>query len=471
MVERRMSRRFAATVLLFFTLFLQGFGLTAADAADETSQTDSVAPSTATLQDVLPLTGDLYVVFGGRRISALPARLRVDDQASPLAYSLDLRRPAEYGDRWTGAAVIPNSDGTFPTNFTGVRNIELATVVARGSLNSRLIPPDGDLEYAARQIAIWSLTSQLQVNPSSVPNRAVRQRALALLDLAGKDATFPIQLSSHGVSIYLRSVSGNTVTLSVKLELEANRRLQDPADVDISLDGQLISVRTGEETRVTGAAGSYRVDGATPLPALPDDDPDKAGPNNFANIVLDRNTSVVDVTANWVNVTATPGLLFLADGASAPMLTADETVLNINDGNSTSLDPADYGGPAELVNAAATWVFAHLPTWLLWLSLFAFLYVVSRAGVIGDAFLRLLAAPFRRPWDRRHANETSHNVRCVRIEGPTTERAIASATALLGTDRPVDVRVVQLEKRRLLRLDLPAIVEVSAVASAKSDDT
>src|SRR5262245_6192077 len=61
--------------------------------------------ATATTQDLLSRIPQLSIIWHGRRISAMPFRIRILDEASPLAYSLDIRRPVKYGDSWAAISL------------------------------------------------------------------------------------------------------------------------------------------------------------------------------------------------------------------------------------------------------------------------------------------------------------------------------------------------------------------------------
>jgi hypothetical protein len=62
-------------------------------------------PATATLQNIFDRQPALSVRWNGKSVSALRVRLRLLNQASPLAYSLDIRRSAEYGDSWAAISL------------------------------------------------------------------------------------------------------------------------------------------------------------------------------------------------------------------------------------------------------------------------------------------------------------------------------------------------------------------------------
>ena len=89
--------------------------------------------ATATTQDLLDPVRGLSVVWHGKRVSALPFRIRLLDQASPLAYSLDIRRPTAYGDSWTGISLgSPADPQARSLPAIGIPDPLTAEAIARG---------------------------------------------------------------------------------------------------------------------------------------------------------------------------------------------------------------------------------------------------------------------------------------------------------------------------------------------------
>ena len=97
--------------------------------------------ATATTQDLLSPVRALSVIWHGRTISALPFRIRLLDQASPLAYSLDIRRPVAYGDSWTGISLGNPADRQARSlSQLGVINPLVAEAIARGDVTAAKPP-------------------------------------------------------------------------------------------------------------------------------------------------------------------------------------------------------------------------------------------------------------------------------------------------------------------------------------------
>ena len=165
--------------------------------------------ATATTQDLLDPVHRLSVVWHGKRVSALPFRIRLLDQASPLAYSLDIRRPAAYGDSWTGISLgSPADPQARSLPAIGIIDPLVAEAIARGDAPSgkSAMLATTDRELAARQVAIWAATNNLPLTPKTVPNAALRRRARQLLaDTAG--ISVPLQTASHTVQIFIRDTT------------------------------------------------------------------------------------------------------------------------------------------------------------------------------------------------------------------------------------------------------------------------
>jgi len=151
------------------------------------------------LQEILPFDEPLSIQVDGVSVSALPMRVRVANQASPLAYSLDFRRQPEYGQTWNS---VNGSGEQSSLSRANIRSLAGAMLIARGGSPSGAEPvgAESDVEYAARQVAIWSLSSLLKIDSSSVPNEALRSRAtewVAFVDAARDRVVVPLQPGSY----------------------------------------------------------------------------------------------------------------------------------------------------------------------------------------------------------------------------------------------------------------------------------
>jgi hypothetical protein len=391
--------------------------------------------ATATTQDLLDPVRGLSVVWHGRRVSALPFRIRLLDQASPLAYSLDIRRPAAYGDSWTGISLgSPADPQARSLSAIGIIDPLVAEAIARGNAPSGkpVVPATTDMELAARQVAIWAETNNLALTPKTVPDAALRRRARQLLAGAA-GFSVPLQAASHSVQIFIRDTTANTVQLAVTIGIDPNTQLSTVENIDLYLDGVRCPIKTQARTHIVrGSDGTYHTDKPVPL------DP-KTHSIDIAEVDLDRNTKVVDATANWVNVTSDPGLVMAGADAAPPLVTAEPAVLNFT--TTTQLNPSDYTNPEQLLSNSGIAFLTTVPArWVLLILVLA-LYFLSRAGRIADAGIVWLV--------RRKPKETPRvNPAAVEAEAATEDEAIRAGLAALNLTRPEDVVVTILQTPR-----------------------
>ncbi len=391
--------------------------------------------ATATTQDLLDPVRGLSVVWHGRPMSALPFRIRLLDQASPLAYSLDIRRPAAYGDSWTGISLgRPAAPEDRSPSAIGITNPLVAEATARGDAptDKPAVPATSDKELAARQVAIWAATNNIALTPKSVPNAALRRRARQLLaDTAG--ISVPLQAASHSVQIFVRDTTANTVQLAVTIGLDPNTHSTTVQNIDLYLDGVRCPIQTQAQTHIVrGSDGTYHADQPVPL------DP-KTHSTDVAEVDLDRNTKVVDATATWVNVISDPGLVMAGAGAAPPLVTAEPAVLNFT--STTQLNPADYTNPEQLLSNVGTQFLTTVPGWAVWVVLVLALYLLPRVGRIVDAaFLRIAR---RKPKEAPRVNPAT-----VEAEATTEDEAIRVGLLALNLTKPDDVVVTILQAPR-----------------------
>lgn len=384
--------------------------------------------ATATTQDLPNPVPGLSVIWHGKRVSALPFRIRLLDQASPLAYSLDIRRPAAYGDSWTGISLgRPDHPEDRSLSSTGIADPVLAEAIARGDAPSDRAPAlvGSDEELAARQVAIWSATNSIALTPRTVPNARLRRRARRLL-AGARNIDVPLQTASHSVQIFVRQTTANTVQLAVTLGIDPNAHLTTVENIDLYLDGVRCPIRTQALTHVERRSdGTYHADRPQPLDR-------KTHSIDVAEVNLDRNTKVVDATADWVNVVSEPGLVMAGAGAAPPLVTAEPAVLNFT--SSTRLDPSDYTNPEQLLSNVGTAFLTTVPGWAVWVVLVAALYLIPRVGRLADAaFLRLA---------RRNPQRAPQlSLATVEVEAATQDEAIRAGLQALNLTTPEDVVV------------------------------
>jgi hypothetical protein len=414
--------------------------------------TGDPSAATATLQDLQDQQPAFTVRWLGRTASALPMRLRVLNQASPLAYSLDIRRQPSYGDAWTAISLgEPSNPESRSLPQVGVFNPLPSELIARGGAppDQQPVPATGLLEQAARQVAIWSFTNGLPLTAAAVPNARLLSRAQQLAAMDNGAPPVPLQAADHGVQIFIRETTANTVRLAIILNVDPNTHPSTAQNIDLYLDGLRFPVRTQARTSIVYHDGAYH-----------SQKPRSRGvhaPTEVAEVNLDRNTKVVDASAVWVGVRSDPGLVFVSGGAAPPVLTADESVLNFR--TSTRLDPANYTSPRQLLDKAGTDLLARLPSAWVWIVLVVGLYLIPKAGREADAFFRLI----KRLWRWGQPSPPLVRPYMVTVEAPTVHDAIQAGLTALGLTQAsaVDVTTLESAKNRLFGRSRPAKVRLS----------
>jgi hypothetical protein len=411
----------AAVVLVY--VLAGSFALSGEALADGTPQL-----ATATTQDLLDPVRGLSVIWHGKPVSALPFRIRLLNQASPLVYSLDIRRPARYGDSWTGISLGSPADSQARSQASiGIIDPLRAEAIARGDApaSKPIAPATSDEELAARQIAIWTLTNNIKLTPKTVPNAALRRRARQLLaDTAGIQV--PLQAASHSVQIFVQDSTANTVQLAITIGLDPNTHSTTPQSIDLYLDGVRCHVQTQALTHIKRRSdGTYYSQKPTPEPQTSTD---------VAEVDLARNTQVVDATANWVNVTSDPGLVMAGADAAPPIVTAEPAVLNFT--TTTQLDPSQYTNPEQLLNNQGTAFLTTLSGYEVWVVLLLALYFLPRVGRLID---KTAITAWHARQNRRQVPPAAVNPTMVEVEATTANEAIRAGLLALNLTTPDDV--------------------------------
>jgi hypothetical protein len=433
-VIRGGSRRLGKVVFscAFVLVALAGLASSGRALADDGPQV-----ATATTQDLLSPVQGLSVIWQGRTVSALPFRIRLLDQSSPLAYSLDIGRDVAYGDSWTGISLgSPTDQQARSLPQVGILNPLVAEAIARGDISAPKPPhfATTDFELAARQVAIWASTNGLRLNPKTVPNGALRRRAERLLADANRVRSVPLQAASHSVGIFVQGTTANTVQLIVTIGLDPNTHPTQPQNIDLYLNGVRCPIRTQAVTSIQQQSnGSYYAE--RPIPLNP-----STNSTAIAKVDLHRNTQVVEATANWVNVISGPGLVMGGNGAAPPLVTAENAVLNFS--TTTQLNPSQYNSPEQLLNNAGTAFLTTLPGWLVWVILLLALYFVPR---VGRGIDRLLATGWRRVRPKPKQSPLAKvDPATVEVEAATEDEAIRIGLLALHLTRPEDVEITIL---------------------------
>lgn len=421
-----------------------------------TSLTDP-SPVTAGLQNLPDAQTGLSVIWNKQVVSALPFRIRILDQASPLAYSLDIRRRATYGTHWSTLSLGEPSDSS-ARSFTqlGVANPLPAELIARGGADSFHEPvmPTTDLEYAARQVAIWSVTNQLTLDSRTVPNADLLVRARQLLRIGQTNAKVPLQVTKYGVQIFVRETTADTVRLAVQLSTDnPSAILNHTQDIDLFLDGTRCKITTRQRTEIRLDHGVYTDGQKTSL--------DKNGSTSIAEVDLHRNTKVVDASAAWVGINSDPGLALVSDGAAPPIITADHALLHFE--SSARLDPANYTGPRQLLDKTGIVLLGRLPNWLIVPAIAAGLYLLSRLGKLVDVGVLSFVHILR----RTKKAEPRLSAGTVVAEGASVNQAVQTALEALAINSADDIDIVVLQSPHhpIFGPDRPARVEVRVTSS------
>jgi hypothetical protein len=442
------SSRVLLGALLSIWIVILPLGSAAADSLTDPS------PVTAGLQNLPDAQAGLAVMWNKQVVSALPFRIRILDQASPLAYSLDIRRRATYGSRWSTLSLGEPSDSS-ARSFAqlGVANPLPAELIARGGADSFHEPviATTDLEYAARQVAIWAVTNSLALNPRTVPNADLLLRAKQLYQRGQADIKVPLQVTKYGVQIFVRETTANTVRLAVQLSTDnPGNTLDHTQDIDLYLDGTRCQITTQQRTEINLKHGVYTDAKKTPLG-------DK-GSTSIAEVDLHRNTKVVDASAAWIGIDANPGLPLVNDGAAPPIITADKAILHFE--SSTRLDPANYTGPRQLLDKTGIVLLGRLPNLLIIPAIALALYVLSRLGRMIDSGFKWGYAKVRR---KKAAVVPRVSASTVVAEAPSVAEATQAALMALDSSsvNDVDIVVVETPHQPIFGRARPAKVRVS----------
>jgi hypothetical protein len=289
----------------------------------------------------------------------------------------------------------------------------------------------------------------------------VLSRAQDLADLTKNASEVPTQPADHGVQIFIRETTANTVRLAIVLDVDVNTNLITPQQIDLYLDGIPCTVLTQSSTRIHHQRGSgkiqpcvnnseYSLEPSKPLGA--------ESSVQVAEVILDRNTRVVDASAVWRGVQVDPGMVLVSDGTPPPLLTAEPAVLNFR--VSTRLDPSTYTSPSELLSTAGAFLLALVPGPLIWFVLLLALYLLPKASRGADRFFRWLG-PKIRPVEQ---DTVVVHPTTVTVEAKTIAAAIQAGLATLERDSAssLDIVILQRPARAWLDKGRPARLRMSA---------
>jgi hypothetical protein len=249
-----------------------------------------------------------------------------------IAYSLDLTHQ-----------VVPAATQWSATSRTtpGISGVRSASWIANVH-QSRTTLASTALELAARQIAIWHYTSRLPIRHSSVPNSAVRARALELTRGAthGKPPS-DVNPVSVGIAATLANVDTDRITMSVLLSINGENSFCNEQKLDIRVNGRWGVVKTGARTELHNAGpGRYK---APQVAALPGQPCRHGRPRDFneARFTMDRPSEGTSVEIDW-NITLTGTNVFQADNGAPSLLVEGGDKPKLQFRQTLPLDPSTF---------------------------------------------------------------------------------------------------------------------------------
>jgi hypothetical protein len=339
-------RRFARLL----ALVVCGTALAAWDAMPASGLPVATGPTAISAQLQQP-GGDSAVDLlhiDGRAIHATPGYFYVQGQDTTRAYTLDPGRPVSTSD--TTWHAVPLKTG-------GLHGIATALWMLHGRLPGR--PLAGDLEAAARQIAIWAKGDALPIDPATVPNHRLSRRALLLARAAPNNYSASPQPTALALSAFVEHVSGNTVEVMANVTDEKEDTFDDSQRIDLRVGGRWATLRTHWQWDVNpqqrGKALAVHRSGAAP-------------DNSTLIARILHVTGVTQLELFW-NVNLNPGIAMMPNGDAPVIITADPIKLGMPEtlkiGTAT---PATGSWTNWLLGLGAGWLSALLATLGLWRS-------------------------------------------------------------------------------------------------------
>ena len=193
-------------------------------------------PATVTYLGLGPGYADVYDPGTGPE-DAGSYRFEIDGQ-EVLAYcadvTLDLNDTASF-------SLIPAADSAVP-------NVGAAAWVAVNAATIGTPLADADSETAAVQLAVWSRTNSITVDPATVAYEPIRTRALELISAIGAN-TLPSGPTTFKGTLEATVVAG-TATLTATITEDDNTPIPDVA-VDFTAGSATGSATTGPDGRAT----------------------------------------------------------------------------------------------------------------------------------------------------------------------------------------------------------------------------
>lgn len=315
----------------------------------------TVVPTTAVASEPEPITAQLQqpgeepgdiVRVDGRVVHASPGYFYVQGQATTLAYTLDARRPP-----LTSITVWH----AVPLSTAGLDGVATALWTINAHLPGVALP--GDLEGAARQIAIWAKAGTLVIAPDTVPEAVLRRRALLLTRAAPNSYPPNNQPTALALSAFVQHALGDEVNVVVNVADSMEDTFTEPQRIDLRINGRWTTVAT---------RGRFDVDPAQRGARLGSHRSGSAPDNNTAIARILHVTGVNELELFW-NVSLEPGIAMMPSGDAPAIMTSTAVKLVLPDTLDVGTAVAASSSPASwLVGLGAGWLSALLAALGLW---------------------------------------------------------------------------------------------------------
>jgi hypothetical protein len=362
-------------------------------ASADTVASTGLMPITATVQSELQPT--VTTAVGGQARSAMPVIVRINDEVSAYALSLD----DAYGAVTTAPLVaVP------PTQSGGAQSATEDTPGLYALATAQWLAQHGDsvgspisnyyLELAAEQLAIWSVGNALPIERGTVTDALVAERARQLVALSPSSYDFE-QPTAVDETLYVRQATANQVQVGVDLTDQSEDTFDNPQKLDVRYAGQWVVAHTGEASDLFIKRGKLRI---KVVGQAPDD--------NTAYIAVPRTDNTSQLQVFW-NLSLGAGMVLVPGngGQSAPLITMDP--VNLQFPETITLDPSDFPSLTGLVEDQVLVWLSHLSGWQAIVLAIVALYVASNFGSLVNAGVTgsVSAIKTRRAKNKKQAEE------------------------------------------------------------------
>jgi hypothetical protein len=339
--------------LLIFGVFVTagGVGTGRASAA-------SIPKIEARVQALAPEATGTTIRFDGKRVSLLPPLIRVVEQDTASAYSLDAGQSPARSDRWL----------TTRLDTPGLHGVASAYwIVTKGSTAGRTLA-NTSFEQAAEQLAIWHFTNKIPLRTKLGVAPPVLERAQNLAALAPHRVNnVGLRAQALYLSGYVAGSNARHVNVNVQVGAQSGFELSSQV-IFLVIGGGSACILTGKRTTISQLS-ALRHKGPTvcqfqhrtnqrywPQSAFrPIQDP------QTAQFQLDRPHDVTDVSVDWI-VTSNPGEVFLPTNAGPPLITRSPFKLDL--GSNIPIDPAKLPSASALAKRSVEGWLLRLLAWV-----------------------------------------------------------------------------------------------------------